>query len=98
MEQDKEVYKNNGFVITEHPRKREYDNPDINKYDHIYRISITGINQPTIEDAAMLVYFLLRNKIIENKFQEYREIIADAIFKAEADRNELMYDRGYEIN
>lgn len=97
MEQDKTVYQNNNFWITEHPRKRMYNDAEIDEYDRIYKFHIAGSNQPTVEDIGMLVYYILRNKIIENKFQEYREVIADAIFKAEADRNELMHERGHEI-
>jgi len=86
MVQGKIVYQNNGFIITEHPRKREYNNREINEYDRIYRIQITGINQPTIEDCAMLVYYLLKNKILEKPFQDYKEKIYDAINKAEYER------------
>ena len=86
MEQEKIVYQNNGFIITEHPREREYGDSEINRRDRIYRIKIVGTNQPTIEDCAMLVYFLLKNKILENKFYEYKDIIMDAINKAENER------------
>jgi len=100
MEQGKIVYRNDktGFLITESPGEREYSNSDIHKYDKIYKMSIRDNSQPSIEDAKMLVYYLLKNKILENKFQEYKEIIVDGIFKAEADRNKIMYERGYEIN
>jgi len=87
MEQEKIVYQNNGFVITEHPRNRNYNYSEINRRDRIYRIKINGINQPTIEDCAMLVYYLLKNKILEKPFQEYKEKILDAINKAEYERN-----------
>ena len=86
MEQEKIVYQNNGFIITEHPRKREYDDSEINRRDRIYRFKIVGTNQPTIEDCAKLVYYLLKNKILENPFQEYKEIILDAITQAENER------------
>ena len=89
MEQVKTVYENNGFSITEHPRKREYNDERINENDRIYRIHLRyGSNQPTIEDAAKLVYYLLVNKIYEGKFQEYKEIILDEIYQAERDRFE----------
>ena len=88
MEQEKTVYKNNGFIITEHPRKREYDDPLINKKDRIYRIKIIGTNQPTIEDCAELVYYLLKNKIYYKKFVEYKDIILNSIKRAENDRED----------
>ena len=87
MEQEKIVYQNNGFIITEHPRKREYSDSEINRRDRIYRIKIVDTNQPTIEDCAKLVYYLLKNKIIENKFYEYKDIIIDAINQAEYERH-----------
>ena len=83
MEQGKIVYQNNGFIITEHPRKREYSDPIVVKSDKIYRIKLIGTNQPTIEDCAELVYYLLKNKIYYKKFLEYKIIILDAIKKAE---------------
>ena len=86
MEQEKIVYQNDGFIITEHPRKREYNDSEINRRDRIYRIKIVGTNQPTIDDCSKLVYYLLKNKIIESKFQEYKEIILDSINKAEYER------------
>jgi len=86
MAQGKIVYRNNGFIITEHPRKREYNDDEINEKDRRYRIQIIGINQPTIDDCAMLVYFILKNKIKENKFQEYRIKILNSINKAKFDR------------
>ena len=81
------VYQNNGFIITEHPRVRQYDVPEINKYDRIYRVKIVGTNQPTIDDVAKLVYYILKNKILENPFQEYKEKIFDAINKADYERH-----------
>lgn len=84
--QGKIVYQNNGFIITEHPRKRDYVISEIQMNDRIYRIRLDGINQPTINDCAMLVYFLLKNKILEKPFQKYKEIILDAINKAEYER------------
>ena len=86
MVQGKIVYQNNGFIITEHPRVREYNDDEINEKDRIYRIQIIGINQPTIDDCAKLVYYLLKNKVKENKFQEYRMKILDVINKAKFDR------------
>ena len=83
MEQGKIIYQNNGFIITEHPRKRVYGDPVINKKDKIYRIQIIGINQPTIDDCAELVYYLLKNKIYYNKFLGYKDKILNAIKKAE---------------
>jgi len=92
MEQEKIVYQNNGFIITEHPRKREYYDEIINNMDRIYRIRIEDTNQPTIDDCAMLVYYLLYNKIKENKFQEYRIKILEAIHKAKFDRKKRNYE------
>ena len=86
MEQGKTVYQNKGLIITEHNGVREYPDQLINKYDKIYRIKIVGTNQPTIEDAAALVFFLLRNKIKDTKFEEYKMIILDAINKAKYER------------
>ena len=86
MVQEKIVYQNNGFIITEHPRKREYFNSEINNKDKIYRFKILGTNQPTIEDVANLVFFILRNKVLDNPFYEYKDIILDAINKAEYER------------
>jgi len=86
LEQGKIVYENNGFIITEHPRRRYYNNSEINRRDKIYRIQVTGVNQPSIEDCSMLVFYLLKNKILEIKFQEYKEKILDAIYKAENER------------
>ena len=86
MEREKIVYQNNGFIITEHPRKREYNDGEIDRRDRIYRLKIIGTNQPTIEDCAKLVYYLLKNKVLENPFQEYKEIILDAINQAEQER------------
>jgi len=86
MEQEKVVYKNGSFWITEHPRQRVYDDERINQNDKIYRIHINNCNQPTIEDAGRLVYYLLVNKIYEHKFQEYKEKILDEINKAERHR------------
>lgn len=91
MEQGKIVYNNNGFSIIELPRKREYGIKEINDNDRIYRIRLLGDNQPTIEDVAKLVYYILKNKILENPFQEYKEIILDAINKADYER---YYPRG----
>ena len=88
MEQGKIVYQNNGFIITEHPRVREYFNSEINDNDKIYRIKLLyNTNQPTIQDVGKLVYYLLKNKILENKFQEYKEIILDEINTAEYERH-----------
>ena len=87
MEQGKIVYQNNGFVITEHPRFRNYNIEEIQRKDRIYRINLDRTNQPTIEDVAMLVYYILKNKVLENPFQEYKEKILDAINKAEYERS-----------
>jgi len=87
MEQGKIVYQNKGFTITEHPRIRDYGIPEINRKDRVYRIMLSGTYQPTIEDCAKLVYFLLKNKVVENKFYEYRDMILDAVYKAEYERN-----------
>jgi len=87
MELGNIVYKNNGFIITEYPGVRQYDVSEIDRRDRIYRFQLnTKENQPTIEDVAMLVFFILKNKILENPFQEYKEKILDAINKAEYER------------
>jgi len=85
MEQEKIVYQNNGFIITEHPRKREYENETINENDRIYRIALLGSNQPTIDDCCELVYYLLKNKVYEHKFKEYKSKILYAIERADKD-------------
>ena len=95
MGQEKIVYQNNGFIITEHLRKREYNDSEINRRDRIYRIKIDGSNQPTMDDCAMLVYYLLKNKILENPFQEYKEKILDAINKAEYERYKTCESRNH---
>lgn len=86
MVQGKIVYKNNGFIITEYPRKRDYYNREINKKDRIYRVTIMGTNQPTIDDIANLVFFILRNKVLDKPFYEYKDKILDAINRAEYER------------
>ena len=81
---------NTKFKILEYPRKREYFNEEINKDDRIYRCTCNELNithQISINDLAEYVYYLLKNKIIENKFQEYKEIILDAINRAEYERS-----------
>jgi len=86
MVQEKIVYQNRGFIITEHPRKREYGLKEINDKDRIYRLKIVGTNQPTIDDIANLVFFILRNKVLDNPFYEYKDKILDAINRAEYER------------
>jgi len=86
MDQGKIVYKNNGCMIEECPRKRHYNYSEIARRDRIYRFHITDGNQPTIEDIAKMVYYILKNKILENPFQEYKEKILDAINSAEYER------------
>jgi hypothetical protein len=86
MEREKIVYQNNGFIITEHPRKRDYNIKEINDKDKIYRLKIIGTNQPTIDDICNLVFFILRNKVLDNPFYEYKDKILDAINKAEYER------------
>ena len=87
MEQGKIVYQNNGFQILEYPRIRNYNIDEINRKDRVYRIRLIGDDQPTIEDCAKLVYYLLKNNVIENKFYEYKDMILDAIYKAENERS-----------
>ena len=87
MEQGKIVYQNNGFIITEHPRKKVYHDSEINRRDKIYRFKIVGTNQPTIDDCAKLVYYILKNKILDNPFYEYKDKMLDAINQAENERH-----------
>ncbi len=80
------VYQNNGCNIYECPRKRQYNNPIINEYDRIYRFEIKGKNQPTIEDICQLVYYILKNKVLEKPFYKYKMMVIDAVCSAEAER------------
>ena len=85
------VYQNNlndfnSLKITEHPRIRNYNDETINNNDRIYRVTIIGEYQPTIEDVCQLVYYLLKNKILDYKYIEYKSMVLSSIKKAEMER------------
>ena len=86
MEQGKIVYQNKGFIIMEYPRFRDFKNNEINRKDRRFRLRIVGDNQPEIVDCAKLVFYLLKNIVVENEFQRCKEIILDAIYKADNER------------
>ena len=87
LEQEKIVYQNNGFVITEHPRIKTYDDELLNENDKVYRIKIIGTNQPTFDDICETLFYLLKNKIYDGAFLQYKGKVLDTILKAEKERS-----------
>ena len=93
MELDKLIYTNNGFRIYQCPRQRLYPDEIINNEDHIYRIEIIGKHQPTIDDAMEIWYYLLLNKIYDNKFFEYGDKMISTFERARLKRLEIKTGR-----
>ena len=87
MVQEKIVYENNGFVIVECNRMKHYDDPLLQQNDRVYRIRVTGTNQPTFDDICELLYYLLKNKIYYGAFVKYKDMVLNSIKRAENERN-----------
>jgi len=73
--------------VLELPRQRIYNDDAINQHDRVYQIHTTGAYQLTIDDACRIVYYLLKNKIRDKPFKEYKYKINSAIYQAERERD-----------
>ena len=88
LEQGKIMYENNGFKILEYPSER-YKDDDKFSNDKIYHIKIDGENRPTFNDICMTLFYLLKNKIYDGAFNQYKGQVLDTIIKAERERKEI---------
>ena len=93
MDQVKEVYRHffitgDGIIIREYPGKRDYHNDEINEKDRIYRISIYGKYQIRIEDVTEIIYYLLKNSVLEDEYQKNKKILLNGIKKSDKERLE----------
>jgi len=88
MEQGKIVYENNGFKILEYPSERYKEDNKLGA-DKIYHIKVDGENRPTFNDICETLYYLLKNKIFDGAFLQYKGQVLDTILKAEIERKTI---------
>jgi len=87
MVQGKIVYENNGFKIIEYPSERYNEDSKLGA-DKIYHIKIDGENRPTFDDICETLFYLLKNKIFDGAFLQYKGQVLDTILRAEKERSE----------
>lgn len=85
MERGKIVYNNNGFQIIEYQSERYSRNSQLGA-DKIYHILVKGENRPTFEDICETLFYLLKNKIYDGAFLQYKGKVLDTINRAEKER------------
>ena len=88
LEQGKIVYENHGFIIIEYPSERYKEDSDLGN-DKIYHIKVEGENRPTFNDICEALFYLLKNKIYDGAFNQYKGQVLDTILKAEKERKEI---------